>query len=77
MELQQLIGTETCSYCSLTSECLSLPEEDGEPRAACEDCTVRAFRAHWGGAFQLYSIKAWLDDGCLCGRLGVVAKKTP
>lgn len=48
MELQQLIGTETCSYCSVTSECISLPEEDGEPRASCEPCILKAFREYWG-----------------------------
>lgn len=42
--LERLIGTGTCSYCHLESECLMLPSE----LQACEPCIHIAFTEYWG-----------------------------
>lgn len=46
MPLGQLIGTDTCDYCDLETECLSI----GEDAQACGSCLQAAFRQHWGAA---------------------------
>lgn len=52
LELGQLIGTDTCSYCGVDDECLSLPEDEDEERQACRKCIESAFDAHWGEGEQ-------------------------
>lgn len=48
IQLEGLIGTETCSYCGSLTECLSLPEDgDENPRNACQDCIEGAFADYW------------------------------
>lgn len=43
--LDQLIGTETCSYCDTLTECLSLPNQEDTEYFACQRCIARAFDA--------------------------------
>jgi hypothetical protein len=41
--LEQLIGTETCSYCDALTECLSLPNDQDTEHFACRNCIAKAF----------------------------------
>lgn len=50
--LDQLIGTETCSYCHTLTECLSLPNDGDTPRCACRHCVTRAFDDAIGGPIR-------------------------
>jgi len=47
--VEQLIGTDMCSYCGTQSECLSLPDDGTKPRGACYSCIQKAFVEYWGG----------------------------
>lgn len=50
--LDQLIGTETCSYCHTLTECLSLPDDGDTERHACRYCIARAFDDVFGGPIR-------------------------
>lgn len=45
--IEGLIGTDTCSYCGVLTECLCLPDYGEAERVACRDCIVIAFAKHW------------------------------
>jgi hypothetical protein len=53
--IEQLIGTDECSYCHLLTECLSLPNDGDTERAACLHCVARAFDAVIGPRLRLCS----------------------
>lgn len=50
--IEQLIGTETCSYCYALTECLSLPNDGDTARCACRHCMARAFDDAGGGPIR-------------------------